>query len=413
MRSLSPASEEKVFLFLSVGIVYSLLIWPLLNSLLIVAIFAFWLIFSSKRFPALKSQQMLLVIFSLMYILPLIGITYTSNLNEGLFRLQQKAPLLIFPIIFATTNAFTHNSIKIILTHFVIATFAACTLSLIASLIYYITAGDINAFSMPRLYLFKGGYPYIIGAFCITAISICFSWIRSIGSRRKDYIIIAIVILSVYTLLLSVRVIIACWCLLILVNCFKLVKNTKMRFLLSLVLLVIMVVAVNVVPVLNRQWKELTTLQTDRIPLDKDASLGRSWGGGAIRIAIWESSRELRTRNWLTGVGTGDIQDSLQQAYRDHKFYFASEHNRYNAHNQFLQVLIGHGIGGTIALIISIILPLSIQFIKTKNLLYSSFLFLFGALCFTEVILDINKGVVWYSFFNSIFAFTDSKLSRI
>ena len=33
------------------------------------------------------------------------------------------------------------------------------------------------------------------------------------------------------------------------------------------------------------------------------------------------------------------------------------------------------------------------------------FLLLFLVICFTEVILDTSKGIVWYSLFNSIFAF--------
>jgi O-antigen ligase len=160
------------------------------------------------------------------------------------------------------------------------------------------------------------------------------------------------------------------------------------------------------VPSLHRQWQELTdTSSSNAIPLDEDASLGKNWGGRSIRSAIWKCSEDILRTHWLTGVGTGDIQDSLQQAYENRKFYFASRYNHYNAHNEYLQMAIGHGVAGVLILILCIVVPAGM--IKTGEVRTSqlSFLFLFAAICFTEVILDINKGIIWYSFFNSIFAF--------
>jgi O-antigen ligase len=171
------------------------------------------------------------------------------------------------------------------------------------------------------------------------------------------------------------------------------------------------VLLIATIPTLRRQWKELTDpREKTTIPLDRDASLGTSWGGMSIRKAIWKCSGDLVRRHWLTGVGTGDIQDSLQQAYENRQFYFASRYNHYNAHSQFLQTLIGHGAGGLSILLLCIFVPLGrlvprIRALTPTQTCYLAFLSLFCVLCFTEVILDINKGVILYSFFNSIFGF--------
>ncbi|GAC1705506.1 MAG: hypothetical protein NVS9B7_11260 [Flavisolibacter sp.] len=71
----------------------------------------------------------------------------------------------------------------------------------------------------------------------------------------------------------------------------------------------------------------------ETIQLDKDASLGRAWGGKQIRTAIWKCSQDIIRRHFISGVGIGDVQDSLQAAYEKRKFYFASRYNKYNTHN--------------------------------------------------------------------------------
>jgi hypothetical protein len=68
-------------------------------------------------------------------------------------------------------------------------------------------------------------------------------------------------------------------------------------------------------------------------------------------------------------------------------------------------MLLGFGVGGLAVLLACMIVPALIlkgdPFVRVRLV----FLLLFFLICFTEVILDINKGIIWYSFFNSIFAF--------
>ncbi len=125
----------------------------------------------------------------------------------------------------------------------------------------------------------------------------------------------------------------------------------------------------------------------------------------SIRVAIWRSGKDLILRHPLLGVGTGDVQDSLQQAYESRKFYFASRYNRYNLHNQYLQTLAAFGIYGLVILLTVMIVPVVCLNYGAFFRIRLIFLLLFFLICFTEVILDTNKGIIWYSFFNSIFAF--------
>jgi O-antigen ligase len=139
--------------------------------------------------------------------------------------------------------------------------------------------------------------------------------------------------------------------------------------------------------------------------LDQDSSLGKRWGGKALRLAIWKCSADIIKHHWLFGVGTGDVQDSLQQSYENRKFYFASRYNRYNAHNQYIQIALATGVVGLLLLLSCIIYPIWCYKKRFRGNLYLLFILIFAFICFSESILEASKGIIWYSFFNSIFAF--------
>jgi O-antigen ligase len=186
-------------------------------------------------------------------------------------------------------------------------------------------------------------------------------------------------------------------------------KIKKRFFLIPLIgLLFILLVLKN--NYLTDRFKKLWVFSNESvIQLDVDSSLGRSWDGSSIRLAIWRCSFDLIEQHGLIGLGTGDVQDELQKAYEKRKFYFASRYNNYNAHNQYIQQLLSHGIIGLVSLLLSIGIGFYLAF-KQKNTLYFYFLVIFAVICLTESFLEINKGIIWYSFFNSLFAFSKKPL---
>ncbi len=74
-----------------------------LTAVFIALMFLNWLIeddFKSKFSTLLKNK--LALSFSFLYILHLVGLAYTSNLDSGLFDLQVKASILLFPLVLST-----------------------------------------------------------------------------------------------------------------------------------------------------------------------------------------------------------------------------------------------------------------------------------------------------------------------
>ena len=86
--------EPTVYLIFCIGIIYSMFLWPLLNSILCISLGAYWLAFSRKSFLFKSVKFRLIVLFVGLYLVFVIGIFYTANLQEGLFRLQQLATWL-------------------------------------------------------------------------------------------------------------------------------------------------------------------------------------------------------------------------------------------------------------------------------------------------------------------------------
>jgi O-antigen ligase len=126
-----------------------------------------------------------------------------------------------------------------------------------------------------------------------------------------------------------------------------------------------------------------------------------------MRLAKWYFTIEAGQQSWLFGTGTGDDEDALLDTYKKNNFkegYIP----RFNAHNQFLQTWLGLGIIGLIILILNLFIPLFLAF-KERNLYYCIFLILIISFCLTESVLCRQHGVVFYSFFNSLFAFHSLK----
>ena len=126
-------------------------------------------------------------------------------------------------------------------------------------------------------------------------------------------------------------------------------------------------------------------------------------GGLSLRMYKWRYAVETIEKSPLVGTGTGDAQDQLQLTYKKHDFKIAYD-ERYNAHNQFLQTFLEIGIGGLLLLCVGFFVPLYLA-IKGRKWLYVVFILVFLISCLTESMLEANKGIVFYAFFNSLFAF--------
>ena len=405
LQSLLPKDGNKIFEWLCIGIVYTLLFWPAGNSGFIILLAVYWLFFQKKFFHLSSGRTKFMLLFASLYLISVVGLLYTSNVEDGLFRLQQKSAILFLPLVFGTI-LIAPKTYHIIRIHFVIATSLAALISLAYGLIQFFQTGNSAMVTREQLTIFRDLNPPMTGLICLLSIIFLLHHYFKGSRLQRIAIIMVVAFLSVYTILLGVRLIILCLFIILLVFIFRYISSVALRLSVAGVFILLAGLSVIFIPSLNRKWQELIDFSPEnRIVLDKDASLGREWGGKSIRLAIWQCSEDILRHHWLIGVGTGDVQDSLQAAYTKRKFYFAAFHNRYNAHNQYLEMWLANGIPGLLIYVLCLVVPLVRHIRNPSAMDYCLFLGLIIVMSFTETFLNVNKGTIWYSFFNSIFGF--------
>ncbi len=126
------------------------------------------------------------------------------------------------------------------------------------------------------------------------------------------------------------------------------------------------------------------------------------FAGTSVRMQKWESSITLISQNLWYGVGTGDDETELINQFIKDDFSLGVQ-RKYNSHNQFLTVLIRHGIIGFLIFGSMLFFLLRIG-LKEKNWIMIFILLVSIGSMFTESILERNKGMMLFCFFSLLFA---------
>ena len=119
------------------------------------------------------------------------------------------------------------------------------------------------------------------------------------------------------------------------------------------------------------------------------------------RALRWKASWELVRESPLFGHGSGSEKRLLKNKYFEKKMY-SSYVNEFNAHNQYLALLINTGFLGLLVFA-GILFYAARAAWSEKDVLFFSFLLLVIVVCISENFLELNKGIFFYSFFLSFF----------
>ena len=134
-----------------------------------------------------------------------------------------------------------------------------------------------------------------------------------------------------------------------------------------------------------------------------------------LRMVQWGCAAKilLNSNNTLFfGVGTGDVQDSMAPCYASQNY--SELKNSYNAHNEFIEEALRHGLIGLFIFLSALLIPFYLSIYEHRSYLYFLFLLIFIIWSFTESTLSTQKGAVFYAFFNSLlfFNFIDKRKAK-
>jgi hypothetical protein len=121
------------------------------------------------------------------------------------------------------------------------------------------------------------------------------------------------------------------------------------------------------------------------------------------RLEFWKTSRAIIKANWLTGVGTGDLEQAFQDEYNKSGSLLEKEF-RWRSHNQFLAITATFGIIGLAWFLFSLIFP-AIRLSKFHDFYFLSFFIIIMLSMLTEDTLETQAGVTVFAFFYSFYLF--------
>jgi O-antigen ligase len=420
--------RESLFLF-CISLSIASLPFPFrINSLCIVLLVVAWAIKDSPSDKWRNAQKPVLLLFMSFYLVHVLGIIWTSNTSYGWFQLEKKSFLAVFPLILGTIKPLTKEQCDKILKNFVLGCVTAAVCCLIYAGYRTITTGEFyetnSTTHYTTYYFFYYGLSdiFIHPVYFASYLAFCFlivlknlrdKW-QQIPSRRRLQFISLLLFLFVFLLMLSARIMIIALVLLLMLQIFyRFFQKGRAWLGFSIVILFMMLVVavIAITPVLRTRFAELvtTSYQFKNDP-QKNASLGGKLDAVNMRLAKWYFTLKAGEDSWLIGQGTGDAQDALMQVYLENNF-MEGYIPVYNAHNQYLQTWLMLGILGVLVFFLNIAVPFYYAFTRKEGLCLM-FLLLILLFAVTESIFEKQHGVVFYSFFNSLFAFHTLKTSK-
>ncbi|SFC27101.1 O-antigen ligase [Flexibacter flexilis DSM 6793] len=370
-----------------------------LNSVLIVILAISTIIFHIKNrsYYFLKNKNIWFL--SSFFGAYLIAGLWTSNPKAYGFELEKKATLLLLPVCFSGLH-FSKKEISSVLWAFVIA---CCLLPIMG-----IAVGVYRSYTLMGSYWH---YEFFLGQSLVhfvglhrgyvalhTGLSILFLLFFTEKTNTKNILIASY--LLVFTFFLNARIaIIGLMLIAVIYSIMAILNKNKKAILFVIVGLLSMICVLFGSEKLSHMTKQLFTLNFENVtPQTVD-----EYNSIEIRYFIWKSAIATIQESPVWGYGAGAGNDALANYYNKSNFTLGQRDN-YNAHNQYLQAMLDAGIMGLIVLISWFVYMLIFAY-KHKSIFYFFFVLYIAVNCLAENIFSIQKGIVFFAFFNSIIFF--------
>jgi hypothetical protein len=359
-----------------------------------------------NKLKSLRSFK-LVVLPSVLFI-SIIATIYTINPHAAFTEWTLRIPLLLFPVVFLLNGLDLKKYRENLLMGFSLVC-AATVFYLFAVVLF-----TIRFYHMPLKAMFGEGFtnhnfagPINIHAtffsfqLLIAVVYLLSVLIRGGVSRSlKIVCIISSIILIGGIIQLSSKSILAI--LFVIVNVILplyLLKGRQRRRYMITGLAVTMLGITGILSISTFRTRYVTLLKQDivtdkTIPHNSDSRIER-WRVAAARIK--EKS--------LLGYGSGSEIGLLREDFYDAKMY-SSFLKGLNSHNQYISFLLKSGVWGLAVYLLTLFYGFKMAF-KKKDVLLISFMLIIAVVSLAENVLDVDKGVMFYSFFFSFFLFSD------
>ena len=355
-----------------------------------------------------RARWRVTLVMVLVYAVAVVSAFYSPHKREALFVLEKQFTLLIVPIVLAFSFQADSSRMRIILWCFIASVFVVC-LYLLARFhyLYEISRGYLTVQEFLLLNLHHN-YSIILGLHATyLSMYVCFSVAVSIYlffHEKKLLRLVALLFIPLFLfslLMLSSRIVFLPFFIILLF-----VIPFFIRWQVAVIYFVIlfsgMAVAYNYLgkyEAFRNRFKEDTMRELN---ITDGFSFGASIStDDATRAERWKCAVELVRERPLTGYGTGEEKFMLSKKYSKYNLSNSLNSN-FDAHNQYLAFTIKSGILGLASFLVLLVLSFFRAF-RYRNYYFTCFLLIVTATSLTENILESNKGILFFSVFNTLF----------
>jgi len=370
------------------------------NNFAIAIIVIAWIFeFAWGRKWELIRERKLLFSLPIVYVVYLIGMAYTENIDAGLRHLEVKSTFLIFPLAIGSSVTLDREAIRRILNVFVGSILIICLYCLAWAYHNFLQDGEVIHFWYYDLVKPIGVHPIYLANYIALSIiillyrlnwnhnSLVISFFQVLKVIGLFYVVILLSALSVLGFLFSYGMFLGCR------------KVLKFSTTPKAILVILSIGILGILVVMNNSMTAHKISKMTNLNYQMDDP-DYAWNSLTIRLAKWNCSIDVIKDNVFVGVGTGDEQDELMLSYERNNFKEGIR-CEYNSHNQYLSTFIALGFIGLISLIATLIIPLVVG-VKSDNILLTGFILLMMIGFTTENMLSVQKGTVFFSFFYTI-----------
>ncbi|HSU50421.1 MAG TPA: O-antigen ligase family protein, partial [Segetibacter sp.] len=212
---------------------------------------------------------------------------------------------------------------------------------------------------------------------------------------RKMLACSCIILLSVSLLQLGSKSVLIAFLFLMMLSPLFLHRSKYNKKIFFLPALILVLAAITIFQFKSLQKRFISNLVQDVTRQDIGATKNE------YRIARWQAAVDLIKQSPVIGFGTASEIKLLKKKYFERRLY-NSFINELNAHNQYLSVMIKAGVLGLVVFLYTLYYGFT-KAIKSNDFVMFSFLVIVTVVSFSENILEVNKGIFYYSFFFSLF----------
>jgi O-antigen ligase len=361
-----------------------------------------------------KIQNWLFIFFIAFYLWQAVGIFYSDDMKSGMNTFYSRLSLFLFPIVLLIPGKKIEKNIALLLKIFATSTslfvFICFGHALYNSV--FLQNGILVFNSHPQKeywmnffyssYFSLNQHPSYLAMYVILSGFISFeSWFDNTAPKWKRYawllngmiLVISLYFLSSRSGLLTIFILAPVYLIK------KFYRHHKLIMVTSILLLLV--------------FSFFIVRTNERVKIGINEIANETFLSKDGRISIWSSALHSIRNNLIIGVGIGDVKTELMKEYIRQGDQNLIK-NRYNVHNQYLEILMENGIIG-LAFFLSIMGVMLYLAFAERNTLYYFFIIMMLIFFLFETVMERLQGVSFFALFSFllIYASPDKQSVKI